>query len=142
MLGAFCRFRFLHGCFVSVSVSVFFPSSSSVVSAFPLRFLCIFYSGRPSLASCPAEISWREAESWNMAWWLPRPSRGKFRRLSVGCCNRFVKEARILEYGWRREEGGGWENYAVSKRFLYVFSPFSSSVFFTFSTCVLLPCSA
>ena len=54
-------FRVVHGRFVSVFCSVSSPFSSSVFSAFSLRFLCVFYFGRPSPGSCPAEISWREA---------------------------------------------------------------------------------
>ena len=52
-----------------------------------------------------------------MGRWPPRPSRSKFIRLSVDYCNRFVKDARILVYGGRREEGGGWEYSQDSLQF-------------------------
>ena len=56
-----CFPRFLRGRFPSVFFSVFFPFSSSAFYAFTLRFLRVFYFSRPSLGSCPAEISWRVA---------------------------------------------------------------------------------
>ena len=73
-----------------------------------------------------------------MGRWPPRPYRSKFIRRSVDYCNRFLKEARIVEYGGLREEGGGWENYTVfyafSMRCLCVFSFRLFSVFYAFSS--------
>jgi len=41
-----------------------------------------------------------------MGRWPPRPPRSKFRRISVDYCDRFVREARIREYGAGGRESG------------------------------------
>ena len=120
-----CFPRFLRGRFFSVFFSVFSTFSSSVFFSVFLVFLCVFYFGRPSPGAVQLRSPGGWPESWNMGRWPPRPYRSKFIRRSVDYCNRFLNEARIVEYGGLREEGGGWENYTVfwsfSMRFLLPF---------------------
>ena len=105
MLRAFFCFRFLRGRCVFRFLPVFFLRFSPVSAFFTLA----------GPAQGAVQLGWPGGgpESWNMGRWPPRPSRSKFIRLSADYCNRFVKDARILVYGGRREEGGGWENYTV-----------------------------
>ena len=125
-------FRSLRGRSFSVFFSVLFPFSSSVLSAFFSRFLCVFYFGRPSpgaaqlrspgglQAALRTGTSLAPAFFWRFQYVL-------YTFFTGAVCGG-------VEEGKGAGGGEEWRDNGKGDRFLRVFSPFSSSVFFTFST--------
>ncbi len=96
--------------YFSFSVRRFFVFVFSTVFLLRSLHILLYVFFAFSISAGPAWGAGGRPESWNRDRWPPRPSRNKLTKLSVDYCSWFAKEARVLEYGEKKEEGGGWED--------------------------------